>query len=49
MIEIFKIALPVFLLIGVGYIASYRQAFTFIQANVLMRFAIAVSIVSIST
>ena len=39
MLEIFKIILPVFLLISAGYIAGYRQVFTVAQASALMRFA----------
>lgn len=39
MLEIFKIVLPVFLIIGAGYIAGYRNAFSLQQASALMRFA----------
>jgi len=39
MLEIFQIVLPVFLLIGAGYVAGFRGAFNLSQATALMRFA----------
>ncbi len=40
MLQILQIVLPVFIIIGAGYLAASRKAFTAEQASALMRFAI---------
>jgi len=44
MLQILQIVLPVFLVIGTGYLAAYFKAFTAEQSNALMRFATQVAI-----
>ena len=40
MLDILKIVLPVFIIIGSGYLFTYKQIFSELQAKTIMRFAI---------
>jgi len=44
MLQILEIVLPVFLVIGTGYLAAYFKVFTSEQSNALMRFATQIAI-----
>ena len=44
MLQILQIVLPVFLVIGTGYVAAYLKVFTSEQAGSLMRFATQIAI-----